>query len=132
LFNPNWEAREPRSRMIGFLKSRSLKKAAAKRAADGSLDHPPQEAEPVSQGGREEQVIGEKGTIENALASASEVTPERYEIREHADGWSVYDRQTGATAETYGYRLAKMNRARADSLVEVLNRGEVRRQGRNG
>ncbi len=56
-----------------------------------------------------------------ALARATE-PPQRYEARQSADGWIVYDRVTADNAEVYGYRLVKMNRARADSLVEVLNR----------
>ena len=67
-----------------------------------------------------------------AATTASPTAPERYEPRENTEGWFVYDRETDDVAETYGYRLARMNRARAESLVEVLNRGEARRKGRNG
>jgi hypothetical protein len=72
------------------------------------------------------------GPVADALAGDAEPDPQRYEARQAEDGWTVYDRVTADTAEVYGYRLVKMNRARADSLVEVLNRGEARRRGRNG
>ena len=72
------------------------------------------------------------GPVADALAGDGEPEPQRYEARQAEDGWTVYDRVTADTAEVYGYRLVKMNRARADSLVEVLNRGEARRRGRNG
>jgi hypothetical protein len=91
----------------------------------------PQVAEPVSQAG-DEQVSEQTGSVESALANASEVIPERYQARENGEGWSVHDGQTGDTAEIYGYRLAKMNQFRAESLVAVLNRGEARKRGRNG
>lgn len=147
--------------MIGFLKSRSLQKAAAREAASAAVV--PHLAEPSSResrtrvkeatatiettlassvldphlaepGGKERRARVKEETvrIETALASASVATPERYEIREYSDGWSVYDNQTVGTAEVYEYRLTKMNRSRAESLVAVLNRGEVRRRGRNG
>jgi hypothetical protein len=74
------------------------------------------------------------GPVTDALAGAAEPEPDqqRYEARQAEGGWTVFDRVTAETAEVYGYRLVKMNRARADSLVEVLNRGEARRRGRNG
>jgi hypothetical protein len=60
-----------------------------------------------------------------------EVPAERYEVRENIGGWSVQDREIDDVAEVYGYRLARMSRGRAQSLAEVLNRGEARRRGRN-
>jgi len=92
---------------------------------------PRQEAEPARTAPGE-QGSEEVSSVEDALASESEAVPGRYEARENADGWSVHDAETGDTAEVHGYRLARMNRARAESLVEVLNRGEARRHGRNG
>ena len=92
---------------------------------------PRQAAEPVSPtpvGQSSEEV----SSVEDALTDASEAVPGRYEARENADGWSVHDAETDDTAEVHGYRLARMNRTRAESLVEVLNRGEARRRGRNG
>lgn len=123
--------------MIGFLKSRSLKNAAAREAADSDANPaaPPTGAadgEAAQPGQPAEPPKAEAGTIETALASGPDASPDRYHVRENADGWSVYDSQTKATAETYGYRLTRMNRSRAESLVEVLNRGEARKRGRNG
>jgi hypothetical protein len=92
---------------------------------------PQEDTEPVSQAD-DEQVSEQTSSVENALATTPEMIPERYEARENGDGWSVQDAETDDTAEIYGYRLAKMNRARADSLVALLNRGEARRRGRNG
>jgi len=92
---------------------------------------PRQKAEPVSPA-PSEQGSEEVSSVEDALAGAPEAVPGRYEARENAGGWSVHDAETDDTAEVHGYRLARMNRARADSLVEVLNRGEARRRGRNG
>ena len=128
--------------MIGFLKNRARKNAAAKADAKASADQSSQPAEPAPPAGSEsdtdggaeagtEDAVENTGAAETAVPAAPEV-PERYEAVENEDGWSVHDRQTGTTAETYGYRLTKMNRARAESLVEVLNRGEARRRGRNG
>ena len=129
--------------MIGFLKNRARKNAAAKAAgAKSSGDQPPEPGE----AGSPDEAAAESGdasadeaatgslesAIENAATNTPEPPPARYEARENDDGWSVHDRQTDATAETYGYRLARMNRSRAESLVEVLNRGEARRRGRNG
>jgi hypothetical protein len=85
----------------------------------------PQVAEPVSEAD-DEKVSEQAASVENALASVAEVVPERYQARENGEGWSVQDGETGDTAEIYGYRLTKMNRARAESLVAVLNRGEAR------
>lgn len=147
--------------MIGFLKSRTLKNAAARASASaamaadlagpgsrksrtpgkeaattietappGSIPEP-RLAEPDGKE-RRAQVKEETVRIETALASESVAAPERYEIREYSDGWSVYDNQTVGPAEVYEYRLTKMNRSRAESLVAVLNRGEIRRRGRNG
>ena len=88
----------------------------------------PRGAEPVSQ--PDDELVNEHASsVENALAAASEVVPERYGVRQNADGWSVQDGETGDIAEIYGYRLARINRARAESLVSVLNRGETRRRG---
>jgi hypothetical protein len=109
----------------------SLKNAAAREAADSGADPAARPTEAVS-GEPAEPPRAEAGTIETALASGPDASPDRYHIRENADGWSVYDSQTKATAETYGYRLTRMNRSRAESLVEVLNRGEARKRGRNG
>lgn len=92
---------------------------------------PSQEAETVSST-PSEQASEEISSVEDALAGETDAVPGRYEARENADGWSVHDADTGETAEVHGYRLARMNRARAESLVEVLNRGEARRRGRNG
>jgi hypothetical protein len=116
--------------MIGFLKSRTLKNAAARVAASAPAAMVPPLAKPGEE--REVRVKEETAMIETALASEAVVTVDRYEIREDADGWSVYDNQTVGTAEVYAYRLTKMNRQRAESLVAVLNRGETRRRGRNG
>ena len=69
--------------------------------------------------------VGGTATIEAPPATASFGT--RYEARERADGWSVNDNQMKDAAEIYGYRLIRMSRQRAESLVEVLNRGEIRR-----
>jgi hypothetical protein len=128
--------------MIGFLKNRARKNAAAKAASKAADDKSDQPAEPQSPDGSEApgEVAGgeadqaETASIESAIEAGpiAPAPPERYEARENDDGWFVYDRQTQTTAETYGYRLTRMNRARADSLVEVLNRGEARRRGRNG
>jgi hypothetical protein len=128
--------------MIGFLKNRARKNAAAKADAKASADKSSQSTEPTPPAGSEPAAEGgaEAGTAETAesthgaetAAPTAPEVPERYEAREDEDGWSVHDRQTGTTAETYGYRLTRMNRARAESLVEVLNRGEARRRGRNG
>jgi hypothetical protein len=125
--------------MIGFLRSRALKNAAARSAAATPVDKPPprageapsaQPGEPPD--GEQARPIEDAGPVEDALASPSEPTPERYEAQENEDGWSVHDRETSDTAEVYGYRLVKMNKSRAESLVEVLNRAEARRRGRNG
>jgi hypothetical protein len=130
--------------MIGFLKSRALRNAAAKKAASSPdtpspqapKPQPPKAGEPENQAGSTEASAAETGAMVEAIGTAATSTPqappERYEARETVEGWSVHDRQTNDTAETYGYRLAKMNRSRAESLVEVLNRGEARRRGRNG
>ena len=88
----------------------------------------PRRAEPVSQ--PDDDLVNEQASsVENALAAASEVVPERYGTRQNTDGWSVQDGETDDIAEIYGYRLARINRARAESLVAVLNRGEARRRG---
>jgi hypothetical protein len=144
--------------MINFLRNRSLqgrgKKAAQPPATQSDPQSgPPQpaaaapaastspplvpEAEPAQPPDDAElaaavEAAEVSGPVADALANAAEEPPERYEARQAADGWTVYDRVTSDTAEVYGYRLVKMNRARADSLVEVLNRGEARRRGRNG
>ena len=90
----------------------------------------PRGADPVSQ--PEDELVNEQASsVENALAAASEAVGERYEMRQNTDGWSVQDEETGDIAEIYGYRLARMNRARAESLVAVLNRGDARRRGSN-
>ncbi len=120
--------------MINFIKGRLVRNppAAGATGADrvAEVAAPPKSpATDPADGDRPGEV---NRTIESALAREPAASPDRYEIRENPDGWSVYDKQTRATAETYGYRLAKMNRTRAESLVEVLNRGEVRRRGRNG
>jgi hypothetical protein len=83
-------------------------------------------AEPMDQLGNEqsEQVT--------SIEEASDVITDRYEVQESVEGWFVHDRETGDVAEVYGYRLGKLSRGRAQSLVEVLNRGEARRRGRNG
>jgi hypothetical protein len=122
--------------MTGFLKGRSLRNAAARNAAAGASPPVPSPSPtpPVEATAAEGAPPAEAGpgSIETALSSAPAASAERYQIRENEDGWSVHDSQTGTTAETYGYRLSRMNRSRAESLVEVLNRGEVRRRGRNG
>lgn len=147
--------------MIGFLKSRTLKNAAAREAASASAaahlaepssrerrtrvneatatietaaPDPALDPDAAEADGKERRARAKEEAvkIETALASESVATPERYEIREYSDGWSVYDNQTVAPAKVYEYRLTKMNRSRAESLVAVLNRGEVRRRGRNG
>jgi hypothetical protein len=131
--------------MIGFLRNRSLVAAGKKAAADALRDQSlrqaaeqpapspaPGEAQPTSPAPPDVPVTEATGPVADALATAAQPAPGRYEARENADGWSVHDRETGDTAEVYGYRLAKMNRSRAESLVEVLNRGEARRRGRNG
>jgi hypothetical protein len=117
--------------MIGFLKNRTLNKAAAREAASAPAALVLPLAEPDGRE-RRAQVKEETARIETALASESVAAVDRYEIRENADGWSVYDNQTVGTAEVYAYRLTRMNRPRAESLVAVLNRGEIRRRGRNG
>ncbi len=117
--------------MIGFLKARSLKNAADRQATGGNaLPAGQQSEEPGS--GRVDEVKEKMAPIEAALTNEPVSFADRYEIRESPDGWFVYDNQTRATAETYGYRLMRMNRPRAESLAEVLNRGEVRKRGRNG
>jgi len=141
--------------MINFLRNRSLQ-GLAKKAANSPRPPQPESSTPqpsvaapdplpplVPEVEEEPPSIdaeaitpvddGEKsGPVADALANADEPPPQRYEARENTDGWTVYDRVTADTAEVYGYRLVKMNRSRADSLVEVLNRGEARRRGRNG
>jgi hypothetical protein len=116
--------------MIGFLKSRSLKQAAA-RAAAATGDAAAPSAEGIA-GDPGDQLAKGTTVIETALARESAPPPERYQIRENTNGWSVEDNQTGGTAEIHGFRLARMNRSRAESLVAVLNRTEARKAGRNG
>jgi hypothetical protein len=136
--------------MIGFLRNRSLRNLAAREAAApasvpaAAAAPPVPAAEPelvaaqpaaASSPPAEEPaaaaapVPAEPGPIQTALSEPEE-PPARYQAREHSEGWSVFDLETNDVAAVYGYSLAKMNRARADSLVEVLNRGEARRRAR--
>jgi hypothetical protein len=109
--------------MISFLKDRSRKSAAAREAAGANATSLADRAAPM---------IDATMATETAPTAASATLPERYEIREHSEGCSIYDNHAGDVAETYGYRLTTMSRARAESLVAVLNRGEMRRRDRNG
>ena len=115
--------------MVGFLKSRSLKNAAARGEA-GANANPPASPAATTTG------VGERANAAVTIVAGAPTNPvappDRYVIREVADGCSIHDTQTGDTAETYGYRLTKMSRTRAESLVAVLNRAEARKQGRNG
>jgi hypothetical protein len=134
--------------MIGFLKSRARKNAEAREAA-GSLtigatllvDTSRQEqGEQINETPTIEPTIeawplsadGHSAALPSVEAMASTDQRDRYEICEIADGCSVFDTMAGDTAETYGYRLAKMSRMRAESIVAVLNRGEIRKRGWNG
>ena len=80
----------------------------------------------------DDKVSGEADSVKGSPAAGSQNILERYEAWQAADGWSVLDRHTGDTAQVYGYLLGRLSQRRAESLVEVLNRGEARRRGRNG
>jgi hypothetical protein len=85
--------------------------------------------EPVNQ--TDDDPVGVQVTSGDETGDPPEVLAERYEVRENIGGWSVQDMEIDDVAEVYGYRLARMSRGRAQSLAEVLNRGEARRRGRN-
>ena len=102
---------------------------------EGSPFAPPQPepfevVEPVDQ--TDNGPVGVQATTSvEETGNLPEVLAERYEVRESIGGWSVQDREIDDVAEVYGYRLARMSRGRAQSLAEVLNRGEARRRGRH-
>jgi len=104
--------------MIGYLRKRSLKDAAAV---------PAQEHVPAEEFEASDQPRIDDPAAPHGDDTPPEELPDRYEILENSGNWAILDRQTGGVAETYGYRLARMSRARAESLVEVLNRGARRR-----
>jgi hypothetical protein len=134
--------------MIGFLKSRARKNAEAREAevspAIGTAllvkTSRQERGEQINEAPTIEPTIEARplpadrhsGTLPNVDATAPADQRDRYEIREIADGCSVYDTMAGDTAETYGYRLARMSRMRAESIVAVLNRGEIRKRGWDG
>ncbi len=121
--------------ILSFLKNRARKNAEA-REVEVQQPPPPEAAVPPALAPKTEGLdpphSPEPAPPPEPVRAEPPPPPARYAIREGDDGWSVVDKQTNATAETYGYRLTGMSRSRAESLVEVLNRGEARKRGRNG
>ena len=126
--------------MIGFLKARAARNAAARQAAakqaagrSAAPTASPPAGSPATEAGAAAAASPLTSMADSqpaTMEAAAEPLPPasaRYEIRDDGDTWSVHDNLTGTVAEVHGFRLTHINKARAESLAEVLNRGEARR-----
>jgi len=84
---------------------------------------------------RVDAALNEAPDSDSALnhRSTGEEAPDgpRYEVREDDDGWQVADLLTGFVAEVDGFILARLSARRANSLVDVLNRIDLKQRDSN-